>query len=375
MRVLFFIHSLSAGGAERVTATLANHWAAKGWEVTVVTVVHHNRDFYQLDERIKRIALDLDADSASIWAALRNNWRRVRALRAVLSREKPDVAVAMMSTANIVLALAALGRSIPVVGSERIHPPTLPLGRAWEVARRLFYRRLSAVVAQTELSAQWLRQNAPAPRVLVIPNPVHYPIAEHEPRVNPRAVIDVSGGRHILLAVGRLEHQKGFDRLIDAFAAVSAEHSEWLLVLLGEGSLRSEFEQRAAAHDLNNRVILPGAVGNVGEWLEAADLYVLSSRFEGFPNTLLEAMACGLPAVAVDCDTGPRDILRHRIDGLLVPQNDQAALCDALFELMRSADLRKQYGARGRDVRERFGIERVAKQWQTLFTELVSEST
>src|SRR5690625_2589798 len=185
MHILFYIHSLSSGGAERVTTTLANHWASQGLQVTVVTVAGRERDFYTLDDRIKRIALSLDANSANPWRALISNGRRVRALRHVLRVMKPDVAVAMMTTANATLALASWGLPIVTIGSERIHPPTLPLGRAWEVIRRWSYPHLSALVAQTQQSADWLHSNTNVAHVEVIANPLQYPLAIHESKMKP----------------------------------------------------------------------------------------------------------------------------------------------------------------------------------------------
>jgi len=370
MRLLFYIHSLSAGGAERVTATLANYWAGQDWSVTVVTVTGRERDFYALDERIKRIVLKLDAESATPRQAIINNWRRVRALRRVLQLEKPDVAVAMMATANVVLALAGWGLPVKTIGSERIHPPTFPLGRAWEVMRRLSYPRLNALVAQTRQSAEWLKLNAPAPHIEVIANPLHYPLSFQEPRVTPADVLEETGCARLLLAVGRLDQQKGFDRLLSAFASLQA-NSDWALVILGEGRQRKSLEDQASALGIEHRVRFPGAVGNVGEWYEAADIYVMTSRFEGFPNTLVEALAYGVPAVAVDCETGPREILRHKVDGLLVPQDDPTALEKALDRLMRDPELRARFAARAVEARERFAVARIAEQWEALFTKLL----
>lgn len=369
MRLLFYIHSLSSGGAERVTTTLANHWAQQGWPVTVVTVTGRERDFYRLDGRIERIALGLDSKSANGLLALRNNWCRVLALRRVLKRVRPVVAVAMMSTANATLALAGKGLSVSTIGSERIHPPTLPLGRTWEAIRRWGYRFLSCLVAQTRQSADWLRAHAPAPRIVVIPNPLNYPLPVHEPRLAPATILEETGSSQFLLAVGRLDYQKGFDRLLDAFAAILETHSDWTLVILGEGAQRTLLEEQARALGIDCRVRFPGAVGNMGEWYEFAGAYVLTSRFEGFPNTLLEALAHGLPAVAADCDTGPREILRHEVDGLLVPQDDQLALVQALGRLMGDAGLRKRFAERAIEARERFAVERIADQWEALFAE------
>jgi len=121
---------------------------------------------------------------------------------------------------------------------------------------------------------------------------------------------------------------------------------------------------------LGSRVFLPGRVGNVGEWYARADLYVMSPRFEGFPNALVEAMAYGLPVVSFDCDTGPRDIIIHGVNGLLVPPENVVGLTEALEQLMGDAALRQCFAMRAVEVRERFSMMRIAAVWETFFEEI-----
>ncbi len=369
MRLLILVHSLSSGGAERVTSSLANYWARKGWSITILTVAGLETDFYSLDAGVRRAALGLDQPSASIWHALRHNFRRVRKLRAFITREQPDVVLAMMSTASILVSLAARKTGIPAIGSERTYPPAMPLGFIWSRLRRFSYQYLSAVVVQTEQGEAWIREHTKAGFTAVIPNPITFPIEPHEPRIMPR-----NPGR-TLLAVGRLGEEKRFDWLIEAFAALAGRFTDWNLIILGEGVCRPKLEKQVESLGLAKRVSLPGAVGNIGEWYEAADLYALCSRFEGFPNTLAEALSYGLPAVSVDCDTGPRDIIRHGVDGLLVPQNDQGALVDALASLMTDEYLRKEFSQRATEAAQRFAPERIAETWENLFRQVITNGS
>lgn len=373
MKLLIFIHSLSSGGAERVTANLANYWAAKGWQVTVVTLACRSHDFYVLEPAVHRVAPVLSGDSGNPVSAIVNNLRRVVTLRRVLRQEMPNVALAMMSTANILLALAAIGlKGVATVGSERTHPPQYPLGAVWEVLRAKLYAPLTAVVALTEMSATWLRQNTRARRIAVIPNAAHWPLPEQPPHLEPPRK---RNGQLMLLAVGRLSEEKCFDLLIAVFQQLFSEFPDWRLVILGEGPSRLSLEAQIESFSLGDRVALPGRVGNVGQWYAAADLYVMSSRFEGFPNTLAEAMAHGVPAVSFDCDTGPRDIIRHETDGLLVPAGNRAALEEALRKLMNDGALRERFAERAIEVRHRFSLERIAGMWERLFEEIDIERT
>lgn len=370
MKLCFFIYSLTLGGAERVAVTLANHWAAKGWQIVVITMASNQRDFYTLDPRIKRIALNNALESRNPGHALLNNLRRIYDLWAILRREQPDIAVSMMAGANIILAIAGRLSGISTVGSERVHPPAKPLGRLWELLRRKSYPLLDGMVAQTEASAGWLKANAPSRRIRVISNPVHFPMKLDGPSVDPESLKATRACKHLLLAVGRLDYQKGFDFLLSAFARVFEKHNDWALVILGDGLLRGTLLKQANKLGIQEQVAMPGAVGNVGEWYSQADLYALTSRFEGFPNTLIEALAHGVASIAVDCDTGPSEILRDQVDGLLVPQDNCDALVSALDRLMGDERLRAYFGQNAIHVRTRFALDRISLQWQSLFEEI-----
>ncbi|WP_019141893.1 glycosyltransferase family 4 protein [Noviherbaspirillum massiliense] len=363
--LVIFIHSMGSGGAERVTANMANYWAAKGWEITIVTLAPRSLDFYELHPSVKRVALNSDGDSGNVLAGLLQNLHRVLALRRVLREIRPRIALAMMTTANVLLAMAAFGLNVRVIGSEHTHPPQYPLSALWERLRRLAYRWLDAVTALTSESAHWLKVHTSARRVPVIPNAAPWPLPVQEPRLSPDAVC--RPGRKLMLAAGRLVEYKGFDWLIEAFANLAHKHPSWDLVILGDGPQSHALQAQLRAAELEERIFLPGRAGNVGEWYERADLYVMSSRFEGFGNTLAEALTYGVPAVSFDCDTGPREIIRHEVDGLLVPPEDVAGLTAVLDRVMGDDEMRQSLAARAVEARDRFSMERIAGMWEELF--------
>lgn len=366
MKLLFFIHSLEGGGAQRVVVNLANHFAELGWEVRVVTLASAADDAYALSGSVDRLVLDLAGRSATPVAGLLQNVRRIRALRKILYQTRPDVAVAMMASANILLAFAALGLpGIRTVGSERIHPPQSPLGGLWELLRRFSYAWLDAVVALTAKSAEWITENTRAKQVVVIPNAAIWPLPKYPPHVPPEVVC--RPGRRVVLGVGRLDGQKGFDWLIAAFSEVAQGHPQWDLVIVGDGPQVADLRAQISQTGLAQRVFLPGRAGNVSDWYARADVYVLSSRYEGFPNTLVEAMAQGLPVISFTCDTGPEDLVRQNVDGILVQTGDVLALASALQKLMDEPQARTQLAARAVEVRERFSMDRVANLWSHLF--------
>jgi glycosyltransferase involved in cell wall biosynthesis len=223
----------------------------------------------------------------------------------------------------------------------------------------------------TQESASWLAANTNAHRIEVIPNPIQWPLPDSGPKIEPDTVC--KPGRKILLAAGRLVPQKGFDLLIDAFACLSERHGDWDLAIVGEGPERQHLESDISARGLGTRVFLPGWAGNIADWYRRAQLYVFSSRFEGFGNTLAEAMAHGVPAVSFDCKAGPKDIIRSETDGLLAPNEDVPALTAALDRLMGDADLRQSFGCAAKAVRDRYSLQRVAEMWESVLQDTLAE--
>lgn len=360
-RILFLVSSMEGGGAERVAALLCNHWVGQGYNVTLVpTYSGRGECLYPLDRRVR---LDYLADRVgSRSRSLCNKVRRFIALRRMIRESSPDVIVSFLPHVNVPAVLISCILKIPVVVSERTYPPAMPLGNPLELLRRLTYGRATSVVVQTQRSLQWLEGCCPKARGRLIPNPVAYPLPFGERVVHPDTV--VARTRRVTLAVGRLGQEKGLDQLLEAFGALALQNPEWDLIILGEGSEWQNLEQLLDGLGLKGRVHLPGHVGNPGDWYARADLYVLSSRFEGFPNALLEAMSYGLPAVSFDCETGPADIIRDGVDGYLVPPSEGApGLSRAMEILMRDEGLRKRMGQEAIAVRERFSAQRIMAEW------------
>lgn len=355
---------MSSGGAERVAANLANAWAAQGRAVTLlVTFSGRGTCFYPLADQVNLVFL---ADILSVGGKGKNYWWRFLALRRFIREIQPDAVVSFLTNVNVAAILASLGLRRRVIVSERIHPPQFPVGQLWEVLRRLTYPWAFRVVMLTRESLAWLESNVSGAAGVMIPNPVQYPLPKGAQPLLPERI--VSTERKLLLAVGRMDKQKGLDWLLASFAALAPQYPAWDLVVLGEGPERNALEQQVVKLGLQGRVILPGQAGNMSDWYARADLYVMTSRFEGFPNTLIEAMAHGCAAVSYDCDSGPRDIIRHEQDGLLVsPVGSIPALTSALARLMSDEAERKRMAARAVEVRERYSMERVLAMWDVLF--------
>jgi GalNAc-alpha-(1->4)-GalNAc-alpha-(1->3)-diNAcBac-PP-undecaprenol alpha-1,4-N-acetyl-D-galactosaminyltransferase len=352
------IHSLSSGGAERVISDLANAWAERGESVAIVTYEDVHQDFYRLHPRIIRKVVPTASQSRNLFAGGLNAMSRVRALRRVLRSLSPTCVCAFTDVVAIETILASRGMSARVVVSHRTNPLVEPLALHWRALRRALFPSADALVLQTEGVRRWFSRFVSARKLHVIPNAVATSVVadlskleNEEPR--PR----------LMLAVGRLCRQKGFDLLLRAFA-VASPRGAWQLAIVGEGPDRSRLTELARELGLEEKVSLPGRSRNIHEWFARADLFVLSSRWEGFPNVLLEAMASGLPCVSFDCDFGPGEIIVDRSMGILVPAEDLTALAKALEHAMANcADYGAMATAARTSVRERFASDRILTRW------------
>jgi GalNAc-alpha-(1->4)-GalNAc-alpha-(1->3)-diNAcBac-PP-undecaprenol alpha-1,4-N-acetyl-D-galactosaminyltransferase len=270
--------------------------------------------------------------------------------------------VSFIDQTNVYTLLCLVGTGIPVIVSERVHPAYNPIARIWHVIRRLIYPIADAVTVQTEDGAEWFRRCTGVRRLVVIPNAVRFPQAF--PIADTDAQTSVA--RPLILAMGRLVKQKGFDLLLDAFHRSRLMENGWHLTILGEGVERDALELQATKLGIADAVTLPGFVSNVGQWLMQADIFVLSSRYEGFPNALMEAMQLGRATISFDCQSGPKDLIENNYNGYLVPAEDIHGLSEALRHVALDASLRSRLGTEAIKISDRFSPETVYKRWLQL---------
>lgn len=360
--VLFVISKFAPGGAERVLAVLANEWRRREVRVTVLTLKDAEL-YFPLSDGIEVIKLGLTGASPTPLHALLSNRKRVAAVRKVIDDVRPDAVISFMTMTNIVTILAAKGAGVPVYAAERNHPERYEVSRIWKWLRNRVYRRRGRLVVQTEGIAAYYRRRR-IPVAAVIPNPVNpdfFAIKHPQGAADSRAARPAA---RTLLAVGRLNRQKGFDLLLRAFAAAGLDG--WRLRIVGEGKQRGQLEALAGELGIAGLVELPGATADIAAEYAGADAFVLSSRFEGFPNVLLEAMAGGLPCIAFDCPTGPAELLQHGQSGLLVPAENIEELSVAIRRLAGDEELRRSLSTAARRSAEEYRPEKIIAQWEKL---------
>jgi len=271
-----------------------------------------------------------------------------------------DEGVVIGTRPSINLAIARFAPpSLVRIGQDHMDLGSYAPGLPAAMARH--YPRLDAAAVLTERTVEdYRRLLRGKTRVERIPNGV--------PDPGHRAALD----SRIVVTAGRLTPQKGFDRLIETWAKVAPRHPGWeLRIFGGGGNRRDQLEGMIDELGVRDSARLMGQTPRLAEELAAASIYVMSSRFEGFPMVLLEAMSVGLPAVSFDCPTGPRDIIGHGIDGYIVPDGDRDALAAAMGELMDDEPRRRSFGAAAAEKAREYSTASVAEQWEALAEELM----
>jgi GalNAc-alpha-(1->4)-GalNAc-alpha-(1->3)-diNAcBac-PP-undecaprenol alpha-1,4-N-acetyl-D-galactosaminyltransferase len=367
VKILFLVSSMNAGGAERVAATLANAWARRGDSVTLTpTYTDRGSCFYSVSSDVELVWLaDRIGPRRFPWLTGFSKWR---ALRRLMREKQPDLIVSFLTNVNVMALLSARGLRARVIVCERTDPavgatfgPILAWLRWWT------YPWADLVTVQTQASVAPFKKMVPGMRALaVIPNPLPPALLDFPPALRQAD----PNGRRRLMAMGRLVPAKQFSRLIDAFLELAADHPDWDLVIWGEGPLRDVLSRQIQEAGLASRITLAGRTDAPWRELSQANAFVLTSAIEGFPNVLLEAMALGLPCIAFDCPSGPREITRGGQDALLIPAGDQKALVRNLNGLLGDADLRDRLAHRALSVRDRYALSAVLSVWDAVMRQL-----
>lgn len=345
--------SLQAGGAERVLSDMANYLSRKGWRITLATWAGpSNEDFYLLDAGVRRVWLDAEATDTSLLAKLRAYARRIRKLRVVLAHAQPDAVLSFIDRSNVMTLLACVGLGLRVIVSERVNAAAnVTVPRIWRALRIATYWRADRVVAQTPDAASGISKLCGV-KAIAIPNPL-------------RELPEADCPRELMvLAVGRLAHQKGFDLLIRAFSGIGQDFSSWRLVIIGAGPELSALLRLREQLKLGECVEFRSPVKDIESWMSRAGLVVQPSRFEGFPNVVLEAMGMGAAVISADCRSGPAEIIKDGVNGRLVPVDDVATLTQVMSELMRQPEERARLGNQAKEVRQAFRQDLVMTDWE-----------
>lgn len=320
-------------------ACLANHLVKKS-DVRLVTLSSASDDRYQLDERIERRGLGLVSATGGWWRGPLGNWQRIRALYDDGRDWGPKAIVSFCDSTNI-LALAAWASSLPVIISERSDPRKQKLSFLWEVLHKIQYPRASRCVVQSDHLKEYyqrtLFRKSPE-KVVTIPSAIEAPLFDEKDWIENRS----RRNRFTCLYMGRFSREKRIDRILHAWSQLAAHHPDWRLKLVGEGPEKLRLQSLAEASIPPQSIQWESWTTDAWKEWQQADLFVLTSDYEGFPQSVLEGMTAGLPSVVMNCSPAIESLYRDSRAGLLV--ESETEFVSGLKRMLSSAEVRRDMG-------------------------------
>jgi glycosyltransferase involved in cell wall biosynthesis len=347
LRIHFISGSLNGGGAERVLVLLADQ-LVKSHDVTIITF--GEPEAYNYDTRIQRIRLHK--------GKIKNQTiRRVVSLFKLYQNKKsrPDIAISFLPPVSFVGILVARLFKIKIIACEHINHLIKGSARD-QFTRKFLYRYADHLTVLTEFDIDYYRRHGA--NVTVMPNPVTFKILDKEPIRESR-----------IIAVGNLDryHHKGFDNLISIAVPVLKEKLSWQLYIIGNGDNgMSMLKDLVRKQGLENQIIFTGFRNDINEIMQRSEIYILSSRFEGLPMVLLEALSQGMACISYDCKTGPSDIIVNGENGILIEDQNVQAMQAGLLNLMENVEFRKTLQKKSPQSLERFSTQTIIKKWNFL---------
>ena len=343
-RLVFFIGTLGNGGAERVISILTRHLADIGVPVEIV-LYYDSEPFYDIHPDVRITYAERETHSKNL---IKNTlW-----LRRYLKRNA-DLVISFLAQFNMLALVAMFATKVPVIVADRNDPRHMPKQGPLRIARNLLYHLADTIVVQTRYNKDYFSPSLQK-KCKIISNPVDL-------REKAGLALRTPKKRRIV-SVARLMKQKNQLMLIDAFAQIKKECPDYTLTIYGEGPFRSVLEARIEELGLGDSVLLPGRVQNVFDYIADAELFVLSSDFEGMPNALIEAMCLGLPVISTKV-SGATDLIEAGENGLLTEVGDAPKLADAMRRMLVDGELRQRCARNAPELNQQLCLETITSQW------------
>lgn len=353
-RYLFFIGTLCNGGAERVVSILSSQMAKQGMDVEILT--YYDRPIsYDIDSGVKISAVETLSGKKGKLGNL--FWLRT------YFKEHAQVIISFLAPFNIMAIAANWGTKLPILVADRNDPMKVPSNPVLRKVRDFLYRFATGVVVQTEKNKAYFPQKVQK-KSRVIYNPVD--LKEYA-----GIALKMEKEKKIVTA-GRLMPQKNQKMLIEAFANVLKTHPDYELVIYGEGPSRGELENCIRELGIEGSVSMPGNVTDLYERIKSAEIFVLSSDYEGMPNALIEAMCLGLPCISTKV-SGATDLITDHENGLLTELNNQTALEKAMRELIENKELSKKLAENAVKLNDDLEVSKIMQQWIDFVRQLSAE--
>jgi len=354
LKICLVIPTFKAGGMERVMSSLAKFLVDKNNEVHIIFLIRHT-PFFAIDDRIHQHFPTGNYEAKSRLCKMLYWVNKVFFLRKRIANIKPDLVFSIPQGYSNLTILALMGTGIPVFISDR-NSPAKPVTLLKRIARKFLYPYARGIVSQTNYAKNNLIANGIRnSNIVVIPNPLK------KLTTYPKN----TGTKKVILNVGRLVHEKNQSELIEIFAQIN--NPKWELHIVGDGPLKRELQNIIESRGLSNSVKLIGSVKNVDERMGMADIFAFTSIFEGFPNSLSEALAYPLPCIAYNCIAGPSELIEDGENGFLVEMGDRISYVEKLTRLMKNEQIRDRFMKSSVTHRDKYSMDIVGQRYLEFF--------
>lgn len=353
-KYMFFIGTLTNGGAERVVSILSSQMAEQGMNVEILTY-YDAQVSYKIHPSI--MVTSVEKETGNMGKTGKLLWIRE------YFKENALVVISFLAPFNMLAILANLGTGIPMIVADRNDPRNIPSNPLIRKSRDFLYRFADGIVVQTERNKQYFCKTVQK-KSLVIYNPIDLG--------SDAGIALRTEKKKQIVSVGRLTAQKNQQMLLHVFAKVVKKYPDYELVICGEGPMKEELQALAGNLGIQDHVSLPGNIANVHEYMKGAEMFVLSSDYEGMPNALIEAMCLGLPVVSTKV-SGATDLILDHENGLLTEIGSQAELETAMLELIENKDLAKKIAEKSVKLNEKLNLQKIMIEWIDFMNHVISE--
>ena len=362
MRVLFAFGGKQKGGAERAITNIANYMI-KNNEIHFLGLKKID-NFYEINSNIKYHLMETEDDYSSNF--LVRNIRRVKKIKQIINNVNPDIIISFAREQSYRILLLNYFNKRKIIVSVRNDPKHEYTSIFEKIVMRILYRRVNGFVFQTEEARDFFGKKI-GDKSVIIPNPIN------EKYLVEKQILKKEKN---IVSVGRLVEQKNHVLLIEAISKIAKKFKDYKVIIYGSGELKEQLQNKINSLKLQKQIILAGEVIDVRENIEDATLFVLPSIYEGMPNSLIEAMAIGLPCISTNCPCGgPRFLIENNINGILVPINDVNRMANEMERLLKDEKLRYNLGENAKKIKKLLNSEKINNMWLDFIKKIVGDTS
>ncbi len=348
MKILFICHGAGNGGAERIITTLANEFSKKGNEIVLLTTKKENNT-YPLEKSINHVIIEVIGGNV-----ITRTCKRILYIRKEIREFCPKCIISFSAIPNMQVIVANIGLKIPLIISERTDPSKYPESYIGRTLRDILYKQADTIVFQTNEAKNYFRKSIRRKGTIII-NPVRDNL--------PQRYLGVRDNR--IVGIGALVPQKNWFIALEAFKSFVQHRPEYIFEIYGEGSQRAEIEKYISSDEiLRNKVLLKGFDQRAVERINNAAMYVSSSDYEGISNSMLEALATGVPSICTDCPVGgAKMVIEDGVNGFLVPVGDAKAMSNRMIAIAGDNELSDKLSENATSIRYKYSLNRIVAAW------------